>query len=171
MDFGLLLSTYAEHSALQMNGRRLPRQRLLYESLRSAILDGRIAQGARLPATRVLAEELGIARNSVLYAYERLAAEGFLEADRHGSVVAHLGLQPQPSMALERALPVGLSKRMAGLSVDREAMEEHVAFRPGLPALDEFPLAQWRGAIERAWRRVDASDLGYGGSQGHRSLR
>ncbi|MGF6595632.1 GntR family transcriptional regulator/MocR family aminotransferase [Paraburkholderia sp. GAS448] len=171
MDFGLLLSTHAKESAAQSNGRRLPRQRLLYEALRSAILDGKVAQGSRLPATRVLAEELGIARNSVLYAYERLAAEGFLEADRHGSVVAHLGLHAQPSAALDRQLSVGLSRRVGGLRNDREALEEHVAFRPGLPALDEFPLAQWRAAMERAWRRVDVTDLGYGGSQGHPSLR
>ncbi|MGF6757610.1 PLP-dependent aminotransferase family protein [Paraburkholderia sp. GAS42] len=167
MDLGLLLSAYAR----QQNDRKLPRQRMLYEALRSAILDGTIAQGTRLVATRVLAEELGIARNSVLYAYERLAAEGFLEADRHGSVVAHLGLQQQSSMCAAAPLPATLSKRVAGLSNDRDALKELVAFRPGLPALDEFPLAQWRAAMERAWRGIDASDLGYGGSHGHPWLR
>jgi GntR family transcriptional regulator/MocR family aminotransferase len=167
MDFGLLLSAYAQ----QQNGRKLPRQRMLYEALRSAILEGTIAQGARLVATRVLADELGIARNSVLYAYERLAAEGFIEADRHGSVVAHSGLRKPSSKRPATPLPATLSKRVAGLRNDRDALKELVAFRPGLPALDEFPIAQWRAAMERAWRGIDASDLGYGGSHGHPWLR
>ncbi|MDI7046612.1 GntR family transcriptional regulator, partial [Escherichia coli] len=47
-----------------------------------------IRHGSRLLATRALAEQLGIARNSVLYAYERLTDEGFITASRHGSIVS-----------------------------------------------------------------------------------
>ena len=43
-------------------------------------------EGTRLAPSRTLAEELGIARNSVLYAYEQLAAEGFVLTRRQGTV-------------------------------------------------------------------------------------
>ena len=54
----------------------------IYVALREAILDGRLARGDRVPATRDLA--LGVARGTVTSAYDRLVAEGFLES-RTGS--------------------------------------------------------------------------------------
>ena len=77
-----MMTAYAKRAV-----RKLTQQDLLYESLRRAILDGDIGRGTRLASSRALAEQLGIARNSVLYAYERLVEEGFVSATRHGSVV------------------------------------------------------------------------------------
>ncbi|HDO51284.1 MAG TPA: GntR family transcriptional regulator, partial [Rhizobiales bacterium] len=56
--------------------------RQLYEQLRGAILDGRLPAGTRIPSSRAMAAQLGVARNTVLAAVEQLAAEGFLEARR-----------------------------------------------------------------------------------------
>jgi GntR family transcriptional regulator/MocR family aminotransferase len=78
LDYGLLMSNFAK----QLGGRKLTQQNLLYESLRRAILDGDIRHGSQLIPTRSLAEQLGIARNSVLYAYERLTEEGFVSTSR-----------------------------------------------------------------------------------------
>jgi len=72
----------------------VPRQRLLYLRLREAILSGRLPADARLPASRSLAVTLGIARNTVLFAYEQLVAEGCLVADRQGTRVAALPAAP-----------------------------------------------------------------------------
>src|SRR5471030_3187445 len=58
---------------------RGPRYLQLARALKQAILDGRCAATTRLPATRVLARELALSRNTVLAAYEQLAAEGFIE--------------------------------------------------------------------------------------------
>ena len=55
-----------------------PLFRQLYDGLRRGILDGTLAPGVRLPATRSLAGELGVSRNTVLNAYEQLLAEGYL---------------------------------------------------------------------------------------------
>jgi len=49
----------------------------IYQALRRAILAGQLAAGTRLPATRVLAHELGVSRNTVLLAYDQLLAEGY----------------------------------------------------------------------------------------------
>ena len=73
-----------------------PRYAQLIRSLKGAILDGRFAAGARLPASRSLARELDISRNTVLAAYEQLQAEGFLVGRvGSGSYVASVG-SPQP---------------------------------------------------------------------------
>ncbi len=52
----------------------LPLHRQLYDALRAAILDGRLPAGARLPATRVLAVDLGLSRTTVLTAMAQLLA-------------------------------------------------------------------------------------------------
>lgn len=75
MDYGVLLSNY-ERTAMHREGvARASQQHRLYACLRAAILSGQIEEGTRLAPSRTLAEELGIARNSVLYAYEQLATE------------------------------------------------------------------------------------------------
>src|SRR5437868_336189 len=67
-----------------------PLFRQLYDGLRSAILGGALPPGTRLPATRGLASELGVSRNTVLNAYEQLLAEGYLEGKiGSGTFVPH----------------------------------------------------------------------------------
>ncbi|NUB27610.1 GntR family transcriptional regulator, partial [Azospirillum brasilense] len=56
-----------------------PLLRQVYDALRRAILSGALTPGAKLPPTRALAERLGVARNTVVAAYEQLLAEGFIE--------------------------------------------------------------------------------------------
>ena len=53
-------------------------------SFRARIRSGALETGARLPATRALAQDLGVARATVVTAYEQLVAEGYL-ASRRGS--------------------------------------------------------------------------------------
>ena len=52
--------------------------RRLYERLRETIVLGRLSRGMRLPSSRALARRLGISRNTVLFAYEELEADGWL---------------------------------------------------------------------------------------------
>ena len=63
---------------LQLDGRG-PLHAQLTRALKSAVFAGRVSQGARLPATRQLARELGVSRNTVLAAYDQLRAEGFVD--------------------------------------------------------------------------------------------
>jgi GntR family transcriptional regulator/MocR family aminotransferase len=57
--------------------------------LQDAIEAGRIARGTRLPSTRALARTLGVSRNTILAAYEELAARGFVRSRRGAGIYAH----------------------------------------------------------------------------------
>ena len=81
-------------------------QRQVVEQIRGLILDGRLAPGTRMPASRVLADDLGVSRNTILGAFARLVAEGLLETrEPVGTFVAPLpwlevglsvGSRPEP---------------------------------------------------------------------------
>jgi GntR family transcriptional regulator/MocR family aminotransferase len=148
-----------------------PLFRQIYEGLRQAILTGKLPQGSRLPASRALAEELGVARTTVVLAYEHLETEGYvLGRGSAGTVVAELPL------AAARARPRGDSKRPTA-AARREAdpfgplRPEPVAFRIGEPALDAFPWKLWTRLQGRAARRAGREMLGYGDPAGHLPLR
>src|SRR4051812_812846 len=66
----------------------VPLYRQVYEGLRDAILSGRLARGARLPSSRALAADLGVARNTVLQAFDQLRSEGYLHGRRGGGTRA-----------------------------------------------------------------------------------
>jgi DNA-binding GntR family transcriptional regulator len=59
-------------------GSTVPLCKQLYDRLRSEIINGRLLPGQRLPSSRALAKYLSASRNTVLEAFERLAAEGYL---------------------------------------------------------------------------------------------
>jgi len=166
IDYALLVKRYAE----QHQAQRWPRQRLLHECLRAAIRDGTLAAGTRLVASRALAEELGIARNSVLYAYEQLSSEGYVAGDRRGTVVANIAPDRarQPAGAASQH---GLSQRARDLRTVAEPASMMKAFTPGVPALDQFPMALWRRHVERAMRSLAVEQLNYADPAGEPLLR
>src|SRR6202023_691257 len=59
-------------------GAAMPLSRQLAAALRTAIAEGRLGAGARLPSTRALAAELGLARSTVVGVFEQLVAEGYI---------------------------------------------------------------------------------------------
>lgn len=153
----------------------------LYMSLRDLLLNGGLAPGERLPATRTLAEEIGVSRTTVIDAVERLVSEGLLEA-RVGSGTyvseALIGrLEPKPLPAGDTAI-----KAIPRLShATRHAIPEFVrrsrlphksqAFTTALPALDAFPMAQWAKLSARHWRKDRDDIMGYGEPFGYAPLR
>ncbi|AOK31644.1 MULTISPECIES: PLP-dependent aminotransferase family protein [Burkholderia] len=173
MDYGVLLSNFERDDANDALARASQQHRL-YACLRAAILNGTLEPGTFLLSSRALAETLRIARNSVLYAYERLSAEGFAVATRQGTMVARVGLgAPAPGARTAHVKPA-LSRRIAQLPDADGELDDHddpLPFLPGMPALDEFPLASWRRALERAWRRIGAEQLRYASADGNLRLR
>ncbi|QES49756.1 GntR family transcriptional regulator [Streptomyces venezuelae] len=131
----------------------------LAEALREAVRGGRLAPGARLPSSRILAADLGIARNTVAEAYAELVAEGWLTA-RQGS-----GTRVAP-----RARP---RKAAAAQAVRLPTREGRAAYSllPGSPDLGGFPRAAWLTAARRALTDAPNEAFGYGDPRGRVELR
>ncbi|MFF8968703.1 PLP-dependent aminotransferase family protein [Streptomyces sp. NPDC014995] len=127
----------------------------LERALRDAVRDGRLAPGTRLPATRRLAAETGISRNTVKAAYDQLVAEGYLTA-RQGSGTRVAAL---PSVATE---PPGAHAR---------AREPRFDLRPGSPDVGAFPAAAWLRALRRAIATAPSLAYDYGDPRGRIELR
>jgi len=165
-------------------GSGVPLHRQLYDRLRAAILGGRLRAGTRLPSTRALASQLGVSRNTVMGAFLQLLAEGYLEG-RVGSgtyvsdslpedllrATARVGREEEESAGRGRTLSKRgevLASTRASTSRDRGVPR---AFRPGVPALDQFPSRVWGRLASRVWRRPPRGLLGYGDPAGYRPLR
>lgn len=140
---------------LDREGR--PDSRKLAEAIRASIRDGRLPSGTRMPSTRTLAADLGVARGTVTRAYNQLTTEGFL-----------LSRQGAPTTVAER-LATGTEP---GETPDQPTKSApRWDFRPGRPNLSSFPRKEWLAASRRALEAASADDLDYGDPQGHLALR
>jgi GntR family transcriptional regulator/MocR family aminotransferase len=160
-----------------------PLHRQLCDGLRSAILRGLLSPGTQLPASRALAVDLDLSRNTVMAAFEQLLAEGYLEG-RHGSgtyvsrslpeQLLHAGSPGKDTRRSPAAVP-RLSKRGQAFTSTPPAFPRPYqtphAFEIGLPALDEFPVGTWSRLVVRRCRAGFGGLLGYGESAGSRPLR
>ncbi|MFZ6686787.1 PLP-dependent aminotransferase family protein [Undibacterium sp. SXout11W] len=165
MDYALLLTDFSK------NHCGWSQQRLLHECLRSAIKTGKLNSGTRMLATRQLASDLGIARNTVLYAYEQLATEGYVRSDRRGTFVADIKLAKVRDEHVSQLLHPGLSQRAQVMPSRQPETSLTTAFTPGIPSLVDFPIHLWRRLLERAWRSTTATQLSYGDAAGEPLLR
>src|SRR3954447_10266902 len=121
----------------------VPVLRQLYLELRRSILAGAIPPGGRLPPTRTLAVRLGVARNTVVAAYEQLLAEGFIEG-RVGarSFVSHdlpdeaaspppvANAQPPPAPPAPPPPAPPAIRRFAGAGAHRSVRVRPLQYRP-----------------------------------------
>ena len=122
------------------------RQRV-YEQLRGAIEQGHLRAGTRLPPSRVQAQSLGVSRNTVLWAVQRLQAEGYVQARvGDGTYVAQGVVNTAPARGLV-APPLGMSRRGRLIAETaarwRPPLAAARAFRIGAPEVATFPFALW----------------------------
>ncbi|HKQ92858.1 MAG TPA: PLP-dependent aminotransferase family protein [Blastocatellia bacterium] len=170
-----------------------PLHKQLYDELRAAILTGRLKPGERVPSTRGLSQSLGVSRATVTQSYEQLLSEGYLRAATGSGTFVGCELPDE----LLKTNPVEKSRPAAGpRETGRQAarsrielsrygasiadsapfepleLEAPINFKTGRPALDEFPLQQWRRLMVKHCRAKDSSMLDYAsGSQGYEPLR
>jgi GntR family transcriptional regulator/MocR family aminotransferase len=158
-----------------------PLYQQLYDGLREAILRGQIRAGTRLPATRTLAAELLVSRNTVVNAFDQLLAEGYLEG-RVGDGTYVSRALPEEVLQVRAHAPAApqlrgnraLSKRGALLATTPVRVPRRGgarAFRHGLVALDAFPYEEWARLTARMWRAPPPELLGYSDPAGYRPLR
>ena len=165
----------------------------LADAIRDAIIDGRLRVGAHLPATRVLADELGVSRGVIVEAYQRLMQEGLVGGrPRAGTRVLR-----SPGAAGHAQIPAAVAGNAAesagargtrgagalGTSVlaggmpgpgelpQRWGSQAELDLSPGVPDLSGFPRAAWLRAERLVLDRASAADLGYGDPRGSELLR
>ncbi|MFJ1806625.1 MULTISPECIES: PLP-dependent aminotransferase family protein [unclassified Streptomyces] len=147
-------ATFGVDLHLEPTGPQL--RRGLTDALREAVRSGRLPSGTRVPSSRSLAVDLGIARNTVADAYADLVAEGWLTARQgSGTRVAEGRVAP----------PSGAGPRRPARR--RPAYD----LRPGTPDLASFPRAEWLRAARRALTDASSDALGYGDPRGRVELR
>ena len=146
----------------------VPAYRWLYEAMRSEILGGRLAPGARLPATRDLARQYGLARGTVVNAFDQLTAEGYV-AGTVGSGTYVSSVLPERLLEVKSrhtATPAEKVGRQPLSQFARRAQLYHCyedrpirAFRPNLPALNLFPMTLWTKLTAHCLRRISTRNL------------
>jgi GntR family transcriptional regulator / MocR family aminotransferase len=136
----------------------------LVSAIRAAIMDGRLRAGTALPATRLLAGELGVSRGVIVEAYQRLADEGLVSA-RPGAGTKVSGLPPR---AIKRPPSVA---EPASVLPQRWRTSAELDLSPGVPDLSGFPRATWLRAERWVLEQASAADLGYGDPRGSETLR
>ncbi|HET6296481.1 MAG TPA: PLP-dependent aminotransferase family protein [Kribbella sp.] len=127
----------------------------LVQALHESISSGRLAPGTRLPSSRTLAKDLGVARNTVADAYGQLVAEGWLTA-RQGSGT-EVASRETPSPVPRTPLP--------------EAKKFRYDLTPGTPDLSTFPRGEWLAAARKALPSAPNEAFGYGDPRGRIELR
>lgn len=148
----------------------------LHAQLRAAILDGRLKPGLRLPATRTFAQVLGVARNTVIAAYDLLLSEGYVVARAGaGNYVAKL----LPAMPTPPAAPrlgtddprLSRAARRLGVAPRVPSPRPRFDFAVGIPDTRALRTDLWHRLAARRLRLLSRRQLDYGAPEGQRRLR
>jgi GntR family transcriptional regulator / MocR family aminotransferase len=130
------------------------RRAALERAVREAIRDGRLRPGDRIPSTRALAHDLGLARGTVAEAYAQLGAEGYLHARPGAPTRVAEGVR-----ALEPSVPMAAPER------------PRLSLQPGVPDVSAFPRSAWIAALRRALNAAPDAVLQPGDPRGRLELR
>ncbi len=133
------------------------------DRVRAAVIAGTLAPGTRLPSSRTLSAQLGVARGTVDAAYAILSGEGAVETRGASGTIVSRQLGARPAAPAQRTLFATPDTAAAPPSPQ--------PFRMGLPALDAFPRKLWSGLIVRASRALQTNDLIYPDPAGYLPLR
>ncbi len=156
--------------------RRQPHQTLtnwLYRELCSAILDGRLSAGIRLPGSRDFAVQYGISRGTVVNVFERLQAEGYVSGRVGRGTRVSEGIRVAvPSSTIPLCQPAYIRRATSAYErpkpfVDWVAFEGRRPFQMSDPAVLDFPSRIWGGIAARharrfqSWLRAEDDGTGY----------
>lgn len=153
--------------------------------MRLAIISGRFVGGTRLPATRILAQELGVSRNTILSVYDNLIAEGYLESRVGDGTYVSRELPEDhliPQQPIRRAQTVlenehdmlSLRGRMLAQVSLVSGSAEPAQPRPfcaDLPAVDAFPMDVWGRVMAKCWQKITPGMLGHVEPAGYQPLQ
>src|SRR5450830_773695 len=141
-----------------------PLYRQIYLRFRTAIADGHLKAGDRVPSVRALSSELNLARGTIEAAYQLLMNEGYLVGrGAAGTIVSPL------IKCASRAPKILPASRSEATMVHSGVLPR--PFQMGLPALDAFPRKLWNRIASHELRHSVLDGLIYPDARGHVSLR
>ena len=148
----------------------------LYRALRSALLDGVLNPGDRLPSTRLAAADYGVSRGLMEEVFGQLTDEGFLEriVGRGTFITSQIGnLNGQPPAKAEGRRSAAVSRRGLTIAASAACREPAipVPFNAGIADTREFPWKLWYRLQARAARELGPSALNFTDPRGHPNLR
>jgi GntR family transcriptional regulator/MocR family aminotransferase len=154
---------------------------VLYHAIKDCILKVELPHQWVLPATRILAEEMEMSRTTVVKAYELLSLEKLI-IPKIGAGYRVNFIQENTSAAhsikakaFDSNLYPQLSEKgqafLSNISLLNRESSKGIAFRPGLPPLDAFPINQWKNLLNSYWRHVKSSGLSNAPSSGLNPLK
>ncbi len=161
---------------LQKNKKEKRIYFVLYLVLKDIISDLDIPENLNLPPTRKLAEVLEVSRSTVLKAYELLTLEGYISSLAGSGYIVKFQGKSSTSLNLikENRYPKisDLGKSfLNNVNLINSTNDKSVAFRPGLPPLDVFPVNQWKNLTNLYWRHIKSSSLIYSSTSGLDNLK
>jgi len=171
---GLLLATLEIHRS-----SKIPIYRQIEDFLRQIILSGKMLPNQKLPSTRELASELGVSRITIKSVYEQLISEGFVQARTGAGTFVSEGLESEtpivPALDTDDKVISSNSLSSAALRIAQSQASTRygsiMPFRPGVPALDKFPLKRWKRCFSQSISERNQSHLSYGDPTGLKELR
>jgi GntR family transcriptional regulator / MocR family aminotransferase len=151
----------------------------LYRAIKSCILNKELPGNWLIPSTRTLSEAFSLSRTTVLTAYEMLLLEKLIVAKAGSGYrvkFQEIGqlTDGENEMPNTEAYPVVSNKGrafMENISILNRQTDNIIAFKPGLPPIDIFPINQWKNLMNLYWRYIKSSELTYGQSTGTQQLK
>lgn len=150
----------------------IPLQIQIANGIRDAVSDGTLKASARLPSSRTLAAALGVSRITVVTAYDRLLADGYLHTDSTSGTLVSDKLRQSMKSAPRKSTARTLSERGEQLIRAPAGIQERKgAFVPGVCDTDYFPYQIWRRIQNRYLGEQHADLMGYSNPGGYLPLR
>jgi GntR family transcriptional regulator/MocR family aminotransferase len=152
----------------------------LYKSIKTCITNVDLPDKWLLPSTRYLSAELKLSRTTVVKAYELLQLENLIESKAgSGYKVSFSLLNTNEKYIAKREIDTNLYPKLSSrgesflknYGLINRSENEFVAFRPGLPPLDAFPVNQWKNLLNNYWRYIKSSNLSYAQATGLNALK
>lgn len=151
--------------------QKMTLQSQIFNQIRRMILEGQLRSGDFLPTTRTLSEQVGISRNTIVLAYERLIAEGYIQTRPYvGTFVSaeipdtafatstdDIGTLPRSAenrSCFDELAALRLDGMRSQLVVNPHAKRLAADFWVGRPASDSFPVKAWSNVV---WKRLQSA--------------
>ncbi len=152
---------------------------LVYQAIKGCIQRNELPENWLIPSTRLLAETLNLSRTTIIKAYELLMLEKLIVA-KPGSgyrvyAFPHVYDDSKSNAETKVYTYPKLSERgeafLKNIGILNRQRDASIAFLPGLPPIDIFPINKWKNLLNNYWRYIKSSELSYSQASGTELLK